>query len=51
MSKKISRKPTKTVKVTCRKCGREVRVSKGSVCAMTELCYACVAKGGKNKEK
>ena len=47
MSKKISRKPTKTVKVTCTECGRVVRVAKGSVCAMTELCYACVNKKGK----
>ncbi len=42
MSKKISRKPTKTVQVTCSKCQRVVRVSKGSRCHTTGLCYACV---------
>ncbi len=48
MAKKISRKKTKTIKVTCRKCGRVVRVSKGSVCAMTELCYSCIDKKRKD---
>lgn len=43
MSKKISRKPTKTVKVTCTKCGRVVRVSKGSNCHDLGLCYACIS--------
>ncbi len=42
MSKKISRKKTKTIKVTCKECGREVRVSKGSVCCRKEMCYACL---------
>ena len=50
MSKKISRKPTKTVKVTCTKCGREIRVSKGSRCHREELCYACIGKKGKKDE-
>ncbi|KKL65223.1 hypothetical protein LCGC14_2157130 [marine sediment metagenome] len=43
MSKKTSRKPTKTVKVTCKECGREIRVSKGSRCHREELCYACIS--------
>ncbi len=47
--KKVSRKKTKTVKVTCTECGRVVRVSKGSTCHLTELCYACVAKKGKKE--
>ncbi len=47
---KISRKSTKTVKVTCRKCGRVVRVSKGSECHREELCYACISKEGKKDE-
>ena len=46
----MSKKKTKTVEVTCRKCSRVVRVSKGSVCAMTELCYACIGKEGKKDE-
>lgn len=50
MSKKISQKKTKTIKVTCRDCSRVVRVSKGSVCALTELCYSCVGKKGKKDE-
>ena len=50
MAKKISRKKTKTVKVTCKDCGRVVRVSKGSVCAMTELCYSCISKKGKDEQ-
>ena len=44
MSKKTSRKPTKTVKVTCTECSREIRVSKGSRCHREELCYACISK-------
>lgn len=44
MSKRISRKPTKTVKVTCTKCGRVVRVSKNSRCDREGLCYACLPK-------
>ena len=42
MSKKISRKKTKTVKVTCKDCGRVIRVSKGSVCDRGKICYACL---------
>ena len=42
MSKKISRKKTKTVKVTCKECGRVIRVSKGSVCDRGKICYACL---------
>ncbi len=51
MSKKVSRKPTKTVKVTCQKCGREVRVSKDSNCHDLKLCYACIGDvvGGKDE--
>ncbi len=50
MSKKVSRKPTKTVKVTCTKCGRVVRVSKGSRCHRRELCYACILNERKNDD-
>ena len=45
MSKKISRKKTKTVKFGCKECSREVRVSKGSRCHREELCYVCISKG------
>ena len=38
----MSKKKTKTVKVTCRECGRVVRVSKGSQCHREQLCYACI---------
>ncbi|KKL87413.1 hypothetical protein LCGC14_1934930 [marine sediment metagenome] len=38
----MSKKKTKTVKVTCKECGREIRVSKGSRCHLTELCYSCI---------
>ena len=41
----MSKKKTKTVKVTCKECGREIRVSKGSRCHREELCYACISKG------
>lgn len=46
----MSKKKTKSVKVTCRECGRIVRVAKGSISALTELCYACISKKGKKDE-
>ena len=38
----MAKKKTKTVKVTCTKCSRVVRVSKGSRCDREQLCYACI---------
>jgi len=38
----MSKKKTKTVKVTCLNCKRVVRGSKGSQCDRLGLCYACI---------
>ncbi|KKK70166.1 hypothetical protein LCGC14_2926740 [marine sediment metagenome] len=38
----MAKKKTKTVKVTCTKCGRVVRVANSSRCHREELCYACI---------